>query len=644
MLNKHFGNHQTIRLIKSGGMADVFQGVDKTTGNLVAIKILKSDFQNDVDVVKRFYKEGAVLEKLDHPNIVKFLFNTEMNGHPVMVMEYLEGHDMNDFLNKDTIIDYKLFHQYFLQVFDAVIYAHSQNLIHRDIKPSNIFVTKEGIVKLLDFGIVKIMTDTINSNTTTGYGFLTPSYMSPEQAKGSRVITKATDIYSLGVTMYSILNGKNPYQNMMAFEIGHHVIHKPLPKLKGFTKLNKVIAKATAKEPDDRYKSVLDFKTAFEIAFETDDEQSKISTFISHFKKVLNVKSFIIGVIITYCLLLWGNCNKENEIPRDPDDNDTLSKIECGSQVWMKYNLNVTNFRNGDPIPQAQTELEWINANQSKQPAWCYFNMDPSNELKYGKLYNWFAVNDVRGLAPNGFHIPNKEEWYNLNQYLVIDAGYKMKATSGWQINTNGSNSSGFSGYPGGYRYNNGEFHSVGTNGYWWSATEIDSVFSFGCGLNYLDKGLNNNNFFKGGGLSVRCIKDNNDSLRFKFLDKNNPYYIQDLKLNTNWYIYKGGSIEFDEALKKQVNGYKIPTYDEIFKLHDKNKVAGLGTIKNGILYASHMDPAFSVVGVGHWYWVSDLHSDKDTAYAINMYTGHKVSIKKVNSGFNVYLILIKNN
>ena len=139
--------------------------------------------------------------------------------------------------------------------------------------------------------------------------------------------------------------------------------------------------------------------------------------------------------------------------------------VTIGTQVWMTKNLDVDHFRNGDPIPQAKTDEEWQKAGENKQPAWCYYDNDPANGVKYGKLYNWYAVNDERGLAPEGYHVPSDKEWTVLIDYLGGEevAGEKMKSTSGWEENGNGSNSSGFTALPGGYRYETGLYENLST-------------------------------------------------------------------------------------------------------------------------------------------------------------------------------------
>jgi uncharacterized protein (TIGR02145 family) len=185
--------------------------------------------------------------------------------------------------------------------------------------------------------------------------------------------------------------------------------------------------------------------------------------------------------------------------------------VTIGKQVWMSENLNVDKFRNGDLIPQAITDAEWEAAGNSRQPAWCYYVNDAKNGEKYGKLYNWYAVNDSRGLAPKGWHIPSDAEWTTLTNYLGGEekAGAKMKSKSGWSKEGNGTNSSGFSDFPGGYRLYNGIFKGVGDGGSWLSSTEFDTLNVWSRTLSSSSgKVWRSFDFFKGDGLSVRCLSD----------------------------------------------------------------------------------------------------------------------------------------
>ncbi len=184
--------------------------------------------------------------------------------------------------------------------------------------------------------------------------------------------------------------------------------------------------------------------------------------------------------------------------------------VTIGTQTWTTLNLDLATFRNGDAIPEAKTDEEWEAAGANKQPAWCYYDNDPKNGTKYGKLYNWYAVVDARGLAPLGYHIPSDTEWTKLSDYLGGEesAGEKMKRNSGW-LNSNGTNSSGFSGLPGGYRFVEENFFNVGDYGRWWSASEYDeeSVWDRRLFSDYSDL-TRSNTSGKNDGLSVRCVRD----------------------------------------------------------------------------------------------------------------------------------------
>ena len=187
-----------------------------------------------------------------------------------------------------------------------------------------------------------------------------------------------------------------------------------------------------------------------------------------------------------------------------------LPTIVIGTQQWMNKNLDVAFYRNGEPIPQVTDATAWAALTTG---AWCYYNNDPIQGNKYGKLYNWYAVNDPRGLAPQGWHIPSDAEWTILETTLGGSsvAGGKMKEAGivNWTSpNTAGNNNSGFVALPGGYRISSGTFSNLGISGYWWSASE--NLISFAWSRNLfnnvgdINKGYVNKQF----GFSVRCLRD----------------------------------------------------------------------------------------------------------------------------------------
>jgi uncharacterized protein (TIGR02145 family) len=196
----------------------------------------------------------------------------------------------------------------------------------------------------------------------------------------------------------------------------------------------------------------------------------------------------------------------------------------CG-QFWMKTNFDVSHYRNGDVIPQVTDDTQWSTLTTG---AWCYYNNDLANGAVYGKLYNWYAINDSRGLAPEGFHIPSEIEWTTMincldpnanggatNPIVTNIAGGKMKEAgfNHWNSpNTDANNISGFTGIPGGHRYNYGGYIAKGDTGYWWSSTANNSISNLDYSINYnnslIYKSVSTNNSFKTAGYSVRCIRD----------------------------------------------------------------------------------------------------------------------------------------
>jgi uncharacterized protein (TIGR02145 family) len=222
-----------------------------------------------------------------------------------------------------------------------------------------------------------------------------------------------------------------------------------------------------------------------------------------------------------------------------PTPSGPYKTVTIGSQVWMAKNLEVSTFRNGDAIPQVTSDAEWEAAGENKQPAWCYYDNDAKNATKYGKLYNWYAVNDPRGLAPAGYHVPTDAEWTTLDNFLGDDAGNKMKSTSGWEsygckkcdggsaefkkictackgtqtnssvpFSGNGTNSSGFSGLPGGVRHDYQQFGGRGLYGFWWSASDYSAGSAYFRYLYHSNDSLYRDFFNKGKGFSVRCLRD----------------------------------------------------------------------------------------------------------------------------------------
>ena len=189
----------------------------------------------------------------------------------------------------------------------------------------------------------------------------------------------------------------------------------------------------------------------------------------------------------------------------------TSSEVLIGVQTWTTINLDVDKFSNGDVIPEAKTDADWNAAYTNKTPAWCYYESSVDSGVIYGKLYNWYAVTDSRGLAPTGWHVPTHTEWTTLSTTLggEGEAGYKMKNTCGWYKGGKGGNSSGFAGLPGGFRDYDGAFYCIVDIGYWWTAQERIGTTAWYRYLSSNNDFISTNDYaFKGRGMSVRCVKN----------------------------------------------------------------------------------------------------------------------------------------
>ena len=184
--------------------------------------------------------------------------------------------------------------------------------------------------------------------------------------------------------------------------------------------------------------------------------------------------------------------------------------VKIGTQTWTTKNLDVSKFRNGEAIPLAITNAEWELAGQNQQPTWCYYENKGENGTTYGKLYNWYAVNDARGLAPSGYHIPTDAEWTILTDYLGEKkiAGTKMKSTTGWPEEGKGTNTSGLAGLPGAYRSFNGNFDGIGNLGLWWSSSKDNTIAAWVRLLNGATGDVTRISSVEQNGFSVRCLKD----------------------------------------------------------------------------------------------------------------------------------------
>lgn len=255
-LNQTIGKYKLTRFIGEGGMATVYEGVHEKLGTKVAVKILNPILSANQQIRERFMNEAKIMAGFNHPNITKIIDFEETPHYLAIIMELLEGHDLNTFVKSNNVRSDNEIKSLFKQILSAFQYAHENGVIHRDIKPSNIYVLKDGTVKILDFGIAKLFGQG-NEMTQTGTQMGTPIFMSPEQVKADKSIDHRSDIYSLGVMLYFLINGKAPYDatTESQFDIFNKIVFEDLPKTNIKSTLLPIVDKACQKDREKRFQT-----------------------------------------------------------------------------------------------------------------------------------------------------------------------------------------------------------------------------------------------------------------------------------------------------------------------------------------------------------------------------------------------------
>lgn len=266
MIGKIINNYILERKLGDGGMGEVYYAKHNKVDREVAIKVLHSHLFYNESIHNRFKNEANALIKLNHPNIVKIFDYVEQENFACLIMEYINGYTLDDYISKFSgPLPSEKAVSIIVPVLEAVQYAHDNNVFHRDIKPSNIMISKDGNkVRIMDFGIAKL-TDSKNFKTTHANTQLgTPFYMSPEQIKGLP-FSRRSDIYSLGVTLFEMVTGKCPYHGITSlFDLQSRIVNQPLPLTAEFypgvsQRIQNAITIATQKDPELRFQTCSDF-------------------------------------------------------------------------------------------------------------------------------------------------------------------------------------------------------------------------------------------------------------------------------------------------------------------------------------------------------------------------------------------------
>jgi len=248
--------YQILSRIGQGGMSYVYRAADTTLGREVAVKVLKEEFAEDAEFVERFKNEARSAAKLSHPNIVAVYDIVDSGELHYIVMELVEGITLKNYIAKKGVLTNKETIGIALQAAEGIAEAHRNGIIHRDIKPQNIIISKDGKIKVADFGIAKAVSgDTLNSQSVIG----SAHYIAPEQAKSKQADLRS-DLYSLGISMYEMITGRVPYDgdntvNIVLAHIQNAMVPPSVYNHDIYPALNDIILKATKKDPEERYQS-----------------------------------------------------------------------------------------------------------------------------------------------------------------------------------------------------------------------------------------------------------------------------------------------------------------------------------------------------------------------------------------------------
>jgi len=237
----------------------------------------------------------------------------------------------------------------------------------------------------------------------------------------------------------------------------------------------------------------------------------KLQLLLEHVKRDFHPNTYVNNPVLKDYLDVYSGVKvvelkAETSSPKAPDS-QKIKTVKIGNQTWMAENLNTEYFSNGDPIPYAESKEDWDEAAENSQPAWCYYDNDPQNGKKFGRLYNWYAVNDSRGIAPSGWRVASDEDWDELAETLGDEeVGKKIKSKQGWNEDGNGTDEVGFNALPGGLRDIDGKFGYIGEACYFWTSTEYSEENAADRFLNHDEDEIDSYDLGKSSGYYIRCI------------------------------------------------------------------------------------------------------------------------------------------
>ncbi|MFW5627728.1 MAG: bifunctional serine/threonine-protein kinase/formylglycine-generating enzyme family protein [Candidatus Cloacimonadaceae bacterium] len=395
-------DYEIEKFLGKGGMGTVYLAKDSFLDRSVAIKELSPLLTADAELIERFCNEARLQAKLVHPNIVNLYHFLEQNGRYYIVMEYAEGRTLKEIIGQTGPIPEARAISILKQVVSALEYAHGKNIIHRDIKPSNIVLGENDKVKVLDFGIAKIIGE--QGLTQTGQQLGSLAYMSPEQVRAEKDIDGKTDVYSLGVTLYTMLSGCMPYDLNFdnEFDIKNKILEDPLPDLPKHClhvsdNTVKLLAFMTEKDRNKR------FSTDKITSYIEDQSSWSIIQKPTDYKKKTYVENTDMVLVDGGNFMMGSSYGKDEEEPYHEViiSSFLISRYQVTQEQWNNImNKNPSNFK-GDSLPVEQ--VSWCDAIK-------YCN---KLSIKEGLMpcYSGSGDNIICNWEANGYRLPTEAEW-----------------------------------------------------------------------------------------------------------------------------------------------------------------------------------------------------------------------------------------
>ncbi|MEN9325185.1 MAG: hypothetical protein RL414_939 [Actinomycetota bacterium] len=354
-------------MIGSGGMADVYRGVDTRLNREVAIKILRSDLARDPAFISRFKKEALAAAGLSHPGIVAVYDSGEDSGNSYIVMELINGRTLRDLLQSNEQITINRALQITAGILDALEYSHRKGIIHRDIKPGNVMIADDGVIKVMDFGIARALSDIGATMTSTWNIVGTAQYLSPEQATGE-IADRRSDIYSVGCVLYELLVGEPPFTGDTPVSIAYQHVSGDVVAASEFVDgidkgIDTIISVALSKDPASRYQDASAMLADINLAMKGEPVTTKIRRLSKRRKWGIAIGSATaaIALLLGFLLTTGGTTSSGYELPNVVGLTEENARNLLGGftiNVQRAHDARIPKDRVASQLPLAASKVQ----------------------------------------------------------------------------------------------------------------------------------------------------------------------------------------------------------------------------------------------------------------------------------------------